>query len=120
MAPTKARNIQRFNYPYGYLARGGLAADNFDLPLFLISCLLTPLRSVPSATTLQQRARTPYSRPYVAEYSHSDYAFDPGDRLHAADSCRADAATEKRRIGSSLRQQHDGKYFRCSDRDGVD
>jgi hypothetical protein len=75
---------------------------------------------VPFATTLQSADRAPYSRPYVAEYCHSDYAFDPRDRLRLADTCRADAAAKKRRVGSGLRQQYDGKHFWRSDRNGPD
>ena len=56
----------------------------------------------------------------MAEYYHSDSAFDPGDRLHLADACRADAAPKKRRAGSGLRQRHDGKHFWRPDRDRPD
>ena len=75
---------------------------------------------VPFASALQPADRIPYSRPYVAEYSHSDSAFDPRDRLCLADACRADAATEKRRARSSFRQQYDGKYLWRSDRNRPD
>jgi hypothetical protein len=77
MPPTKAWNNFKFNYPKG-------------------SCAVAVAHLwVPFATTLQPADSTPYSRPYVAEYSHSDSAFDPRDRLCLADTRRADAATEK-------------------------
>ena len=59
---------------------------------------------------------TPYSRPYVAEHSHSDPSCDPGDRLCLADTRCADAAAQKRGTRSGIRQRRDGKHLWRSDR----
>ena len=59
---------------------------------------------------------TPYSRPYVAEYSDPDSSDDFGDRMCFAGARSADAETEKRGIGSGFWKRGDRKHFWRPDR----